>query len=273
MKPPPRLLLPLLLLLMACAAPATGLTNTTECWFRSLTYAVALQRQPWRAPLNDVFDALQLASSCAVAPLPPAPPPRPPAVAVPPSAVFADPIRGADSNPGSQQAPVRTVQAALALARQTSPPRAVVLRQGTYFLNSTLMLGSQDSGLILQNYPGEAAWLSGGVPLSTSWQPHKPSTRSCRARCGTSGQDVGLMAGEPSCVSGCEFAARTSSAEECEAACWAAVGACDYAVGDYTARQCQAGLDVSKTIATPDRCLAGCRVASGAGIFPDTGVG
>ena len=82
--------------------------NTTECHFRALTYAVALARQPWRAPLRDVFDALELSATCGVTPPPRPPPPAPPSFTIPPSAVFADAVHGADSNPGTQQAPVRS---------------------------------------------------------------------------------------------------------------------------------------------------------------------
>lgn len=134
------------------------------------------------------------------------------------------------------------------LARKGTPPSAIVLRAGTYFLNATLMLDARDSGLVVQNYPGEAAWLSGGVPLETSWQRYKPAlaghSNYCRARCGTSGRDAqhSVTAGEPSCAAGCEFAARTATADACAAACRAATA---FAAASATAKRCLFGCDVA----------------------------
>ncbi|KAH8057620.1 hypothetical protein JL722_6706 [Aureococcus anophagefferens] len=46
---------------------------------------------------------------------------------------------------------------------------AIVFRGGVHFLGATLELDGRDSGLTLSNYENETAWLSGGVPLTTTW--------------------------------------------------------------------------------------------------------
>ena len=97
-------LLALLLLLgLASAAPPS---NSTECRFRALTYAAALQRMPWKAPLRNVFDALELQAMCGYSP-PKAPAPAaPPAFPLPHGAVFADAAGGSDANSGAEDSPV-----------------------------------------------------------------------------------------------------------------------------------------------------------------------
>ena len=125
-----------------------------------------------------VYDALQLGTQCGV------PPPSTPAEAswVPPTfptpppgapRVFADAVRGSDATgDGTIAHPVATVHRAVELARTLVAPGAtVLLRAGTYYLapGGTLELTAADSGLTIQNYEGEAAWLSGGVPLDGRW--------------------------------------------------------------------------------------------------------
>jgi len=157
------------------------------------------------------------------------------------------------------------------LVRKGTPPSAIVLRAGTYFLKATLMLDARDSGLVIQNYPGEAAWLSGGVPLKTSWQRYKPAlaghTKYCRARCGTSGRDAlhSATAGEPSCAAGCELAARTATADACADACRAATGKCKFTLDNYTINMCPRTASAAAN-ASAKHCLFGCNVAFGEGM-------
>ncbi len=75
----------------------------------------------------------------------------------PPGAVFVSPS-GSDSNYGTQQAPLKTVQVAMDRA---SAGGTVVLRGGTYHQQFTVT-----KPLTIQNYPGEAVWLDGGLPVS-----------------------------------------------------------------------------------------------------------
>ena len=88
---------------------------------------------------------------------------------VPSGALFVSPS-GNDANSGSStSAPKRTIAAALKAAR---PGQTIVLRGGSY--NESLSVPSTLSGITIQNYPGEAAWLDGSVPV-TNWT-HSGST-------------------------------------------------------------------------------------------------
>ena len=97
----------------------------------------------------------------------PTPPSRQPLA----GSVFVDGARGSDTAAGTAQAPVRTLAHALALTRAASDgPGAIVLKGGIHHLQAPLRLGPQDSGLTIQNAPGEEAWISGATPLpSLEW--------------------------------------------------------------------------------------------------------
>lgn len=70
--------------------------------------------------------------------------------------------------PDGTDGPLRSPECAMEAARAYRdgwPVRkksAIVLRQGTYFLNAPLRLHPGDSGLLISSYPGEKAILSGG---------------------------------------------------------------------------------------------------------------
>eukprot|EP01046_Picozoa_sp_COSAG06_P050400 COSAG06_NODE_7974_length_2314_cov_3.632957_1_plen_513_part_00 len=78
---------------------------------------------------------------------------------------------------GSAQAPLRTVGAALRLSRSQAASeqgagackKTIALRTGTHFLNETMKLGPQDSGLCIVGAAGEHATLSGGMELKLTW--------------------------------------------------------------------------------------------------------
>jgi hypothetical protein len=48
--------------------------------------------------------------------------------------------------------------------------RTIVLRAGVHHITNTIEIGADLSGLTLQNYPGEDAWVSGGTPLTPTWE-------------------------------------------------------------------------------------------------------
>ena len=150
----------------------------TECAVRSFAYTNALARQPHRAPLLELFDALQLATLCG------AERPQPlPIEASTPRVAAVDSIglhvvpgaqrRGAS---GSAAAPFATVRDALNAARRArvTPPPPLLLHNGIHFLNATLVLRAEDSGQVITAAPGcTSAWLSGGVALDDlRWKPH-----------------------------------------------------------------------------------------------------
>lgn len=77
----------------------------------------------------------------------------------PSGAVFVDAARGSDANAGSQNSPLRTVAAAL---NKVPTGGTVVLRGGTYHESV-----ASTRTVTVQNYPGEAVWFDGSVPIST----------------------------------------------------------------------------------------------------------
>jgi hypothetical protein len=91
---------------------------------------------------------------------------------------------GDDANPGTLDAPLRTISRAQAIVRDINANMAgdiyVYLRGGTYTTGETLVFTSQDSGsngyrVIYQAYPNEKPVISGGVPV-TGWTavPNRP---------------------------------------------------------------------------------------------------
>jgi hypothetical protein len=88
---------------------------------------------------------------------------------------YVDYAHGSDSAAGTVGAPFKTVAFALGASRGAGGGGTIVLRGGTHFVSSTLTLTGADSGLTLQGYPGEEAWLSRGVPLAgVTWAPVPP---------------------------------------------------------------------------------------------------
>jgi hypothetical protein len=135
-----------------------------------------------------VFDALELPGNCSGVPPRPGTPQLPigaHGMPLPPgAALFVDGAKGSDSAAGTEVAPLKTVGRALELSTaggggRGGGARSILLRNGTHFLTRTLEIGPEHSGLSIRPYPGEAATLSGGTPLSLQfqkspawWAPH-----------------------------------------------------------------------------------------------------
>ena len=95
------------------------------------------------------------------------------------AAVYADAVHGNDRNDGSEGRPVQTIAQAVQLSRGRRRPATIVLRGGTFFQRDAVLFDSRDSGLTIQNYPGETAWVSGGVRLTDlQWKPYSTSGKS-----------------------------------------------------------------------------------------------
>ena len=89
---------------------------------------------------------------------------------------YVDFVKGSDGNSGSVAAPFKTVTRAQVATRAMGAGSSMVLRGGTHFLAAPLVLDARDAGLTMQSYPGEAAWLSRGTPLSgIAWKPYNTS--------------------------------------------------------------------------------------------------
>jgi hypothetical protein len=148
-----------------------GVTDPTQdCAVAALAYEYGNQLQPERAPNRALFDALRLGTVCGQTPPPFSPdaPPHFPLPAAGASNVFyVDPETGSDSASGAVDKPLRTVAAAVGRLRSVGAGGTAVLRAGVHFLNATLEI---PSGTVLQNFPGERAFVSGGVPISAVWE-------------------------------------------------------------------------------------------------------
>ena len=78
---------------------------------------------------------------------------------------------GEDSNPGTQEKPFASLQAARDAARQAEGgPHRIVVMPGEFFVASPLVLDPQDSGLTIEAGEGGPVTLYGGSPV-TGWQP------------------------------------------------------------------------------------------------------
>lgn len=82
-------------------------------------------------------------------------------------AVYVSP-EGSDDNPGTKEAPFKTLEKARSVMRDRKGGVAL-LRGGVYRLSKPLVLGPKDSHFAFRAYPDETAVLSGGQ-IITGWQ-------------------------------------------------------------------------------------------------------
>ena len=89
--------------------------------------------------------------------------------------VFVDPDHGSDSNSGNQSHPVKTIDKALSILRESpmGQAKAMYLKGATYYLKSTVELGPKDSGLTISPWGGDEVVLSGGRLYQLSWTEYK----------------------------------------------------------------------------------------------------
>lgn len=87
------------------------------------------------------------------------------------AATFTVAPAGHDSNPGSQEKPLATLEAARDAARKAEAgPHRIVVMPGEYFLAEPLVLDLQDNGLLIEAGEGGVVTLYGGSAVS-GWQP------------------------------------------------------------------------------------------------------
>lgn len=132
-------------------------TIATDCAFKKLALTAARALQPQR-DMRPVFDALQLGTQCGV------PPPSP--------LVASEDAWSAPPSYAIRVTPSESLPKALAEAARLPPDqRLLVLETGTYFLNETLRIGPELSGLVMRAAPNAKPVLSGGQLLSVKWAP------------------------------------------------------------------------------------------------------
>ena len=164
----------------ASALPLAGTDLTTTAINTSLTGTVAREVSYVTAGARVADSAGALAVGGA-------------SYAVPAGAVFVS-TTGSDSAPGTAAGPVRTIARALAMAPAGG---TVVLRGGTY--HETVTISSKQ--VTIQNYPKEAAWLDGSVPVGgwvqdgTAWRHDGWTTRFDASVGFTQGARDGTSAG------------------------------------------------------------------------------
>ena len=91
--------------------------------------------------------------------------------------IYVSPI-GNDENPGTRQNPLKTLVAARDLVREkrANEPKlrqqdiSIILREGTYVLDETLVLEPVDSNLIFESYEEETVSIVGGRQIK-GWKP------------------------------------------------------------------------------------------------------
>ena len=181
----------------AQAVAADAPSNASQCQAWLLQYEFSLRLMPERAPLLDVFDALQLSVDCGITPPSGSSSSSSTAYFAPRSEAslaaacdfggpfYVDAHIGSDLAVGSRASPFSTLPRAISatrMARLAFPSATgaacIVLRGGVHFLSTTIHLGPADSGLIISGMVGDAdpAWVSGGVSLgSLSWSPYDVS--------------------------------------------------------------------------------------------------
>jgi hypothetical protein len=135
--------------------------------------------------------------------------------------IFVDAVHGSDAAAGTEEAPLRSLHAAQVLARKRaspSSPATITLRGGIYFLGTTLALTSEDNGLTIRSFPGEAAELSGAIPVGPlSWEPYNVTGGPTM----TSIENTNLVYGASfgSNNSRFQYVGKTASAQECSDRC------------------------------------------------------
>ena len=94
--------------------------------------------------------------------------------------IYIDPQHGLDkqSNGLSIDSPLKTIQFALNKLRKlrnntnNRNKAMMILREGIFYLNSTINLDENDSNLIITNHNGENVVISGAIPLiNRTWNP------------------------------------------------------------------------------------------------------
>ena len=165
------------MMLLASAMTGIPVPSSFDCAMRKAAYAYGQKLLPRKGAFEELYYALNLNDpDCLLALKQGEPVFERPAVhpAWLTNAVFVSP-NGDDRGSGSHDAPVGTLQLAVDKAASSSPPRAVVLRGGTHYVERAIVLEARHSGIRIATYPGEKAVVSGGKRFAVEWKPYQLS--------------------------------------------------------------------------------------------------
>jgi hypothetical protein len=141
-----------------------------DCSMRKLAYAYGKKLLPRMGSFESLYYALDLNSKDCHEELSGGPPSMK-RFSLPEKAIYVAPdgndLTSSGTHPSS---PLRSLK--LAVDRAISTGSAVVLRGGTHYLEDTLHLSPQHSGLTITAYPGEQPVVSGGKKLDVVWKPY-----------------------------------------------------------------------------------------------------
>ena len=201
-----------------------GVSPDIDCPLRELAWEYAKKLLPQRGQFRDAFDALELGTLCNMSlSAGTVFQPRPFLYNVEQKsdtlALFVDSTNGDDSNPGTIDKPLKTLSKAVAVFEFERDGRAgiIYLREGVYFLSSTIKLGPEDSDLTITGYESEKATISGGRVYQFKWSEYveKMGPLLNRTNCIN---DAKLPPGESN--EKVKYYGNVSSAEECQMACY-----------------------------------------------------
>ena len=86
--------------------------------------------------------------------------------------IYVDYIKGNDLFDGSIARPVKHLEYAVELARKVYGNKIykqIILREGRHYLKDTIYFTNEDNNLLISNYNGENADISGAIPLNCEW--------------------------------------------------------------------------------------------------------
>ena len=208
------------------AGPApVNIDPGVDCAIKELAWEFARKLQPSRGQFQEVYDALQL-QNCNISLSQPQPKPleqvqslftdSPRAAAA--VTIYVDGSKGKDSNPGTIDQPVQTLERAIMLWRGQASQRGglIYVREGMYYFNKTLFLGAEDSFLQISSYQNEDVVFSGGRPYDFSWKTYKQGLSPILPGVNDI-YDTNVQPGESN--SKAKFYGKLNSPEECQTAC------------------------------------------------------
>eukprot|EP01061_Rhynchopus_euleeides_P019318 TRINITY_DN3171_c2_g1_i1.p1 TRINITY_DN3171_c2_g1~~TRINITY_DN3171_c2_g1_i1.p1 ORF type:complete len:815 (+),score=298.15 TRINITY_DN3171_c2_g1_i1:44-2446(+) len=172
-----------LTLLGACVGPSEAIWSygpeSFNCKMRALAYEYGKKTLPKYGQFEALYYALGLNDDCTDYVTPPKfqptdlTPPPPVYTSLDSVQLFVDYEKGSDSNSGSINSPLKTIQ--VAVDKVANVQATVNLRAGTHYLTDAVHITEANANLTIQNYNGELAVVSGAKKLGLSWQEYKVS--------------------------------------------------------------------------------------------------